>query len=206
MRLTLFSFLLFLMVGGLQAQVFTIDTIGPSVLSRIEGKSYPKGCPVPLSDLRYLRLSHFDREGREHVGEMICNKRIAQDLTDIFRELYQARYPIERMRLIDEYDADDEQSMRDNNTSCFCYRVISGSTTLSNHALGMAVDVNPLYNPYHRGQIVQPANARKYCNRRGSFPYKIKQGDLLHRLFTAKGFRWGGSWKAYKDYQHFDKK
>jgi hypothetical protein len=171
----------------------------------MQGRSFPVGCSIPRSDLRYLRVLHYDAGGQVQQGELVCNKAIAQDLIDIFHQLYHAHYPIERMRLIDDYDADDEQSMRANNTSCFCFRAISGSHKLSKHAQGLAIDINPLYNPYQKGAKVQPANARRYCNRAASFPYKIEKGDLLYRLFVSHGFSWGGSWRSLKDYQHFEK-
>ena len=176
----------------------------------MQGRSWPEGCALRRSDFRYLRVSHFDAEKKEHVGEMVCNKAIAADLLEIFRELYRQKYPIQRIRLIDDYEAKDEQSMRDNNTSCFCYRRVSGTAKLSKHAMGMAVDVNTLYNPYVRTgkdgrQIVEPATATKYVDRSKSFPYKIVKGDLLYRLFLQHGFKWGGSWRTMKDWQHFEK-
>ena len=192
------------------AQTFTAQPIPDSVFQRMKGRSYPEGCTVARADLRYLRLSYIDAEGCEHVGEMICNKAIAKDLLDIFRELYRQKYPIERIRLIDDYEASDERSMRDNNTSSFCFRKVSGTTKLSKHALGMAVDVNTLYNPYVRTgkdgrRIVEPSTAVKYVDRTRSFPYKIVKGDLLYRLFLQHGFQWGGSWRTMKDWQHFEK-
>lgn len=205
----LIAILLFV-VNSSMAQTFTVQPIPDTVFQRMLGRSYPEGCTVARTDLRYLRLSHVDAEGREHVGEMVCNKAIAQDLIDIFRELYRQKYPIQRIRLIDDYEASDERSMRDNNTSCFCYRTISGSKKLSKHALGMAIDVNTLYNPYvytgKDGQsVVEPVTASRYVDRTKSFPYKIEKGDLLHRLFLQLGFRWGGSWRTMKDWQHFEK-
>jgi hypothetical protein len=205
----LIAILLFV-VNSSMAQTFTVQPIPDTVFQRMLGRSYPEGCTVARTDLRYLRLSHVDAEGREHVGEMVCNKAIAQDLIDIFRELYRQKYPIQRIRLIDDYEASDERSMRDNNTSCFCYRTISGSKKLSKHALGMAIDVNTLYNPYvytgKDGQrVVEPVTASRYVDRTKSFPYKIEKGDLLHRLFLQHGFRWGGSWRTMKDWQHFEK-
>ena len=205
----LIAILLFV-VNSSMAQTFTVQPIPDTVFQRMLGRSYPEGCTVARTDLRYLRLSHVDAEGREHVGEMVCNKAIAQDLIDIFRELYRQKYPIQRIRLIDDYEASDERSMRDNNTSCFCYRTISGSQKLSKHALGMAIDVNTLYNPYvytgKDGQrVVEPVTASRYVDRTKSFPYKIEKGDLLHRLFLQHGFRWGGSWRTMKDWQHFEK-
>ena len=193
-----------------EAQEFSVQSIPDSVFQRMQGRSWPKNCTVWRDDLRYLRLSHFDAGGKEHVGEMVCNKAIANDLLEIFRELYRQKYPIQRIRLIDDYDADDERSMRDNNSSCFCFRRVSGTTKLSKHAMGMAVDINTLYNPYVRTckdgrRIVEPATAEKYVDRRKSFPYKIVKGDLLHRLFLQHGFKWGGSWRTMKDWQHFEK-
>lgn len=207
-------FLLLILFGlftvGVGAQEFSIQLIPDSVFLRMQGRSWPEGCTVRRADLRYLRLSHFDAEKNEHVGEMVCNKAIANDLLEIFRELYSQKYPIQRIRLIDDYDAEDERSMRDNNTSCFCYRKVSGTTKLSKHAMGMAVDVNTLYNPYvrtgkNKRRIVEPATAVKYVDRNKSFPYKIVKGDLLYRLFIQHGFKWGGSWRTVKDWQHFEK-
>ncbi len=189
---------------------FGIDTISDRVFSRMKGKSFKADCTVKRSDLRYLRTLHSDADGKIHIGEMVCNKAIAQDLLDIFRQLYDARYPIERMVLIDEYEADDEMSMRANNTSCFNFRRVAGSAKLSKHAQGLAVDINTLYNPYVRKRkdgtwVVQPATARKYADRRGQFLYKIEKGDLLYQLFIQHGFKWGGAWQSLKDYQHFEK-
>lgn len=191
-------------------QGFSIQEISDSVFARMQGKSFPAHCTVKRSDLRYLQVLHVDAEGVTHRGEMVCNKAIAEDLLEIFQELYRQRYPIERMRLIDDYDADDERSMQDNNSSSFCYRVVEGSTKLSKHAQGMAVDVNTLYNPCVRKRkdgtvLVQPSTAKRYTNRSRKFPYKIVEGDLMFRLFTERGFQWGGHWKSLKDYQHFEK-
>lgn len=203
-------FLFCLSVIGMAAQVFSVQPIPDSVFQRMQGRSWPEGCTVRRADLRYLRLSHVDADKKEHVGEMVCNKAIANDLLEIFRELYRQKYPIQHIRLIDDYEGDDERAMRDNNTSSFCYRKISGSTKLSKHAMGMAVDINTLYNPYVRTgkdgrRIVEPATAVKYVDRRKSFPYKIVKGDLLYRLFLQHGFKWGGSWRTVKDWQHFEK-
>ena len=178
----------------------------------MQGKTWHDNPYIRRSDLRYLRISHYDLEGRVHVGEMICNKLIADKLIAIFRELYAAHYPIQRMRLPDNYDADDERQMRDNNPSCFCYRNVSGSKNLSKHARGLAIDINTLYNPYIRyskkdgSRIVEPATAVKYCDRKANFPYKITTSDLCYKLFIKHGFTWGGAWRTMKDYQHFEYK
>lgn len=184
---------------------FTVSELSDSIFLLMQGKSYPTRCTVRRSDLRYLSVLHVNAEGCVHKGELVCNKAIADDLLVIFRRLYEARYPIERMQLIDHYDADDERSMAHNNTSCFCYRVINGSTKLSKHSLGMAVDLNPLYNPCVKGKMVQPKSGWRYADRSGSFRYKIVRGDLAWRLFTQHGFQWGGAWRSLKDWQHFEK-
>lgn len=189
---------------------FAAEEIPDNVWQRMQGKTYTENPHIKRSDLRHIRVLHWDYDNQTHIGEMICNKKIASDLVEIFKELYAAHYPIQRMVLPDEYDADDERQMRANNSSCFCYRNIAGSKTLSKHALGMAVDLNTLYNPYVKRRkdgtlFVQPANATKYCNRKATFPYKITKDDLAYKLFTKHGFRWGGSWPKYKDYQHFDR-
>ncbi len=189
---------------------FCAGPVPDAVLARMKGKSLPAGCPVSVSDLRYVRVLHYGTDGRVRMGELVCNKRIADDLLHIFRTLYDERYPVQSIRLIDDFGADDERSMRANNTSCFCYREVKGSRKLSAHALGMAVDLNPLYNPCCRrmrnGKMsVQPSGAAKYCNRNARFPYKITRSDLAYKLFTGSGFGWGGAWRSVKDYQHFEK-
>ncbi len=157
-----------------------------------------------------LQVQHIGFDGQTHQGMLVCNKRISADLRQIFAELYRQHYPIERIRPISEYDDDDERSMRDNNTSCYCYRVVKGSKKLSKHARGLAVDINPLYNPCVRRKkdgtlLVQPATGKPYVDRSGKFKYKITASDLCYRLFLKHGFSWGGSWKTLKDYQHFEK-
>ena len=197
-------------VGSSVSAVFSVEAIPDSIFRLMQGRSYTAGCTIPRSELRYLRLSHVDAEGQEHVGELVCHRRIAQEVCDIFRALYQARYPVERMQLIDRYEADDERSMQANNTSCFNYRTVVGTRMLSAHARGMAIDLNPRYNPHVRQsggkRCVSPRGSQSYADRSKSYPYKIVQGDLAHRLFRQHGFQWGGAWRSSKDYQHFEKK
>ena len=190
---------------------FYYEPLSDSVKERITGISYPEtGCTVPYDDLAYVGLLYIDFDGEEQTGELICNKAIAQDITEIFYELYRNDYRIERVRLIDEYGGDDTLSMLDNNTSCFNYRVVDGTTRLSRHAYGCAVDINPFYNPYvvynknGSGETyISPKGSEIYADRSQDFPYKIDEKDLCYKLFTAHGFTWGGNWNATKDYQHF---
>ena len=189
---------------------FLATAIPDSVWTRMQGKTYHQNAYIQRSDLRYLRLHYVDFEGEERVGEMVCNRAIADDLLDIFRQLFEARYPIERIQLPDDFDADDERQMRANNTSCFCFRVIKGSSKLSAHAQGLAVDLNPLYNPCVKTRrdgtlFIQPSTAAPYVDRSRCFAHKIDRQDLAYRLFIQHGFSWGGAWRSSKDYQHFEK-
>ena len=203
-------FFLWLVGVGASAQDFYQQEITDDIFSRIEGKSFKANCTTSREDLRYLRVLHYNKDREVQEGELICHKDIAEDLLAIFQELYKAAYPIERMVLIDEYDADDEASMRANNTSAFNFRRASGMKRLSSHSTGMAIDINPLYNPLVRwrdGHIrVFPTDASPYVDRSKDFPYKIVRGDLCYRLFKKHGFFWGGDWKNSKDYQHFEKR
>lgn len=205
MRILLTAIALLAAVAAQAQDTFAIDTISDALLQRMRGKSMPEGCTISPKELRHLTLLHYDLEGRVRQGELVCNRRIADDLLCIFQELYRQHYPIGSVRLIDDYDADDERSMQANNTSCFCFRTIAGSTKISKHAQGMAIDINPLFNPCVKGRRVQPASARKYADRQRRFPCKITTGDLCYRLFTERGFKWGGAWNSLKDYQHFEK-
>ena len=190
---------------------FSASPISDDIFALMQGRSYKEGCPVAREDLRYLTVLHRDSLGRSLVGEMVVNKDIADDVVDIFKALYEASYPIEKMRLIDYYDADDHASMIDNNSSAFNYRPRAHQSAISKHALGLAIDINPLYNPYclttEDGRvIIEPMEARQYVNRVFESPYKIEKGDLCWTLFREHGFWWGGGWaNRTRDYQHFEK-
>ena len=190
---------------GELAEGFYYEELSEAIKSRITGKSYPTDCNVHYSDLRYVKVLHYDFNGNEREGELICATEVAQELTNIFYELYLAKYPIEKMVLIDEYGADDIASMKDNNTSCFNYRVIEGSKNLSNHSYGLAIDINPLINPYVKGDYVSPKEAKPYVDRSQIKLGMIDKDDLCYKLFTKYGWKWGGSWNTVKDYQHFEK-
>lgn len=189
---------------------FVKQEITEEIFSRIQGLSYSDECSLPLSQLNYIKVLHYGFDGVVHEGELIVNKQIADDIIEIFKELFEAKYPIEKMTLIDEYNADDDISMEDNNTSCFNYREIQGTSTLSNHSYGMAIDINPLYNPYvkenSKETIILPKSARSYTDRELDCEYYIKKDDICYNAFIKRGFTWGGDWKSVKDYQHFERK
>jgi len=195
---------------------FYYEPISDKLRRYMTGISYPAGGKedvppeITFEELCYLHILHYDFHGNPTEGELICNAAIAQDLAEIFYELYCNEYRLEKVLLIDEYDGDDTASMEDNNTSCFNYRTVADSSSLSLHAYGLAVDINPLYNPYisytEAGtEVIAPVSAQPYADRSAGFPYKIDTDDLCCKLFLQHGFIWGGNWNNVKDYQHFQK-
>lgn len=191
-------------------ELFSAGEISEEIYGRIAGCSYRQNEQIFIEDLRYLRVLHMGFDGNVHVGELIVNKAVSEDILEIMEALYNAEYPIEKMVLVDEYGGDDEASMSDNNTSAFNYRTVAGTNKLSNHSFGTAIDINPLYNPYVKvrndGSItVSPETGRQYADRTADFPYKIDRDGICYQLFTEHGFQWGGDWNSVKDYQHFEK-
>lgn len=164
--------------------------------------SWRMGCPVELADLCLLEVPHVVMTGGSSVGEMVVNGAVADALLDVFAELYAMGFPIERMDLIDAYGGDDNASMAANNTSAFNCRIIPGTSQLSQHAYGLAVDLNPALNPYmFNAESVLPPGSEKYLDRSLDVPGMI--GGRVVEAFAAIGWSWGGAWDGLKDYHHF---
>ena len=191
-------------------EMFYIRKIDDDTFASMQGKSYPENCTIPRSALRRVRILSRGFDRATHIGELIVNVSRAEDFRYIFQRLYFKDYELEKVQPIDAYDGKDRRSMKDNNTSCFNYRVVAGSNNLSNHAYGVAVDVNPKINPYvwwsHGKQKVSPKNGAPYADRSKDFPHKITHSDLCYKLFHKRGYFWGGDWIYTKDYQHFQKR
>lgn len=188
---------------------FYYEPISDVIWERIQGKSFGEDCTINVDDLRYVRVLYIDFYGAIAEGELIVNKQVAQDVVEIFKEIYDKKYPIEKIRLIDDYNANDEKSMADNNTSAFNFRMIEGTTTVSDHSFGLAIDINPLYNPYIQKMgnktTILPKEGEGYADRSLEFDYKIRKGDACYKAFTSRGWKWGGEWEGTIDYQHFYK-
>lgn len=194
-------------------QSFEIKTDG-YVYGRINGKSYYDNPNVALGDLRYLKLLHYNFDHQLQVGELIVNQALAEEMLDIFRELYEAEYEIQSMYLVDNYwtgdgESSDTASIDVNNTSAFNYRPVTGGGKLSKHAYGQAIDLNPQQNPYVSYKSGTPkwyhSNANEYIERNTGLDHVITHDDLAFKLFNAHGYQWGGDWNTPKDYQHFEK-
>ncbi len=186
---------------------YTKSNITPNIKQRmLKGNSYRDGCPVKLKDLNYLRVKYIGFDNKEHMGELIVNKAIANDIISIFKELYNIKYPIRRMNLVSNYNGSDFASIEADNTSAFNCRFVDGTHKWSNHSYGRAIDINPIENPYvSNSGHTSHKKSKKFLER-----YKAKgvilKNDKVVKIFKKYGFRWGGDWRCCKDYQHFDKK
>ncbi|CAB4717591.1 MAG: hypothetical protein F2667_09335 [Actinobacteria bacterium] len=192
--------------AALPAFASTVRRIGPA-LRRTMTSHDPATCPVPLADLRHLTLSYVGFDGRSYRGQLVVAAEVASDVLSVFAALYESRFPIQRMRLIDAYDGDDELSMAANNTSAYNCRTVAGTDRWSDHAYGRAIDINPLQNPYVVGETVLPRAGRAFVSvdrtRGARTPAGvIHEGDVAHRAFERLGWSWGGFYTD-PDYQHF---
>jgi poly-gamma-glutamate synthesis protein (capsule biosynthesis protein) len=184
----------------------SVERVTPLLRERMSS-SHHAGCPVPWRKLRYLQLSYFGFDGRPHTGELVVAAAYARDIVGVFGTLYDARWPIRRMRLVDAYGGDDDRSMAADNTSGFNCRRVKGSAEWSAHAFGAAIDVNPVQNPYLTPSSVFPPDSRRFAALDRSAEALVPDGtirsdDVVVRAFAAIGWEWGGSW-AVPDYQHF---
>ncbi len=180
-----------------------VKKIELNLFKKMKGVSYRKGCPMKVDQLRHVRLTHWNEKGEIHWGEVIVAQEVADSIVAVFKELYQIEFPIQQMRLVSEFDGDDNKSMRANNTSAFNCRPIKGTQKWSQHSYGKAIDVNPFWNPWVRGAKVDPPSAKKYADRSLNTKGMIKSGSETVEIFKKNGWIWGGTWKRTKDYQHF---
>lgn len=180
----------------------SIGPVTPAIRQRM-GETWSSACPVALADLRYLTVSFRGFDDRAHTGELVVAAAAAEDVVSVFAALFAADFPIEEMRLPTTADLDAPPTGDGNNTAGLVCRAARGTTSWSAHAYGLAIDVNPFLNPYHKGDLVLPERASAYLDRSRTQPGIIHDGDLVVREFARIGWTWGGSWTSLKDYQHF---
>ncbi len=190
----------------------SISKITPEIKKRmIKGSSWRKGCPVSLENLRYLRITHIDFNGKDTTGEIIVHKDVSHEVTEIFEALYKMGYPVYRMKLVSDYKGNDWQSIESGNTSAFNCRSATGSKKWSKHSYGKAIDINPIENPYiaRSGRISHKASLkyRKRVHKNSTYADKaiLLKNDKATKIFEKYGWKWGGDWSGVKDYQHFSK-
>jgi hypothetical protein len=191
---------------ALNAAEFRVAAIAPPLLEKMRKTTWRPSCPVPLEDLRQITVTYLDFQKKRATGILIAHKDVAPEVRDIFRDLFRRGFPIERITPIEEFNGDDDASMAANNTSAFNCRDVTGQPgKFSNHSWGRAIDINPLINPYVKGDKVYPPEGRKYLNRDLDLPGSINRGGYVVKRFLKAGWKWGGDWSELKDYQHFEK-
>ncbi len=182
----------------------TVERLPPAVIQKMTGVSWRPGCPVPLERLRLLRMSYWGFDNAAHNGLLIVRDDVAVSVIDVFRRMYNARFPIQRMQLVDDFGGSDARSLAANNTSAFNCRAIDGRPGVwSQHSFGVAIDIDPVQNPWVRGTTVDPPAGRAYLDRGHVRPGMIVAGDIVVSAFAAHGWGWGGNFNNAKDYQHF---
>lgn len=177
--------------------------ISERLAARMKGKSWHKGCPVPIKRLRVVRVSYHGWDGERQVGRLVVHKDAVGAIINALEAMYDAGFKIHRMYLVDRYDASDRKSMRADNTSAFNCRYMAGTNSWSQHAYGRAIDINPVENPYVSGDHVSPRKGRPYADRSQHAKGMIHRRGAAVRGFKAQGWGWGGKWSSAKDYQHF---
>jgi hypothetical protein len=178
----------------------TDRAVPASVLAR---SSWTEDCPVASTDLRYVTVSFRGFDGRAHTGELLVNEKAATGLISVFRQLFAANFPIERMRISSAAELNAAPTGDGNTTEAFACRPVRGQTSWSQHAYGLAVDINPFQNPYHKGKVVLPELATAYLDRTSAWPGIVKQRGPVVRAFHSIGWQWGGDYQSLKDYMHF---
>jgi hypothetical protein len=182
------------------AFVAAVGRVPDDVLAR---STWVPQCPVARDDLRHVTLSFWGFDQRPHTGELLLHAEVAHDVVEVFRALFEARFPIEEMRITRADELHAPPTGDGNNTGAFVCRPVSGGSSWSQHASGRAVDVNPFHNPYVRGGLVVPELASTYVDRSHVRPGMIVPGGVVERAFDAIGWGWGGHWSSAKDWMHF---
>jgi hypothetical protein len=191
--------------GHDHAPEFSSSPLDAELRKRMTGKSWHEGCPVGLGKLRLLEVAYWDFDGDQNQGRLVVHHRVAKDVLAAMETLFNRRFQIRRMVLIDRYGADDQRSMNADNTSAFNCRFIAGQPGVwSEHAYGRAIDINPVENPYiSPGGSVSPPKGEPFADRSKNAKGMIHAGDMVVRAFADHGWEWGGNWSPEKDYQHF---
>jgi hypothetical protein len=192
--------------AGNYAFLYQVQPLSNKAQKRMLNTTWHAGCPVPLSDLVSVQVRYWDFQQKNHMGELIVNKKLAMEVVDIFRGLYYQHFPIASMLPMEAFAGDDQKAMAANNSSMFDCRVMTADhLKFSRHSYGAAIDINPWQNPYVEGSEVKPPQGRNYLRRLYLVPGMIGPDTAIYDLFKQKGWVWGGDWTEPKDYQHFEK-
>jgi hypothetical protein len=185
----------------------SIRSIPKKIQLQMQNSPWHHRCPINLDELAYIKMTYWGYDNKTHVGVLITNNALAEEVVDIFKVLYNHRFPIQQMAPMDFFNNDDHASMEANNTSSFNCRSVSGYPGLfSQHSYGRAIDINPLINPYIKKNSILPINAGQFVDRKKPYPGKITKPSVIYNEFIKYGWDWGGNWYDVQDYQHFEKR
>ncbi|MDO7867644.1 M15 family metallopeptidase [Nocardioides jiangxiensis] len=188
-------------VAELPGSGFAARIVAPAPADVIARSTWQPGCPVGKEDLAWVRLTFRGFDGARHTGELLLNRSVAAPVASVFRELWRQRFPLEEMRVTTRAELDAPPYGDGNDTSAFVCRPAVGSSRFSEHAYGLAVDVNPFQNPYTKGDLVLPELAGSYVDRDPLRPGMLTPGAIA--AFARIGWEWGGDWHTLKDRHHF---
>ena len=186
--------------------VFTREPLPEHIIQQITGVTFHDSTPFGYDFLTYLTVTHANFDGESQIGHLIVADSIGDEVLEIFQEIYAARFPIYSILLIDYFDASDYESMAANNSHAFNFRYIAGTTRISRHGYGMAIDINPVQNPYYRNGVIWPTIGEPYLDRSIIRPGMIVPGDAVYTAFISRGWTWGGNWTSPRDYHHFERR
>lgn len=188
-----------------------VSNIPPEIQKLMIGHTWHIGCPVSFDQLAYLRLSYWGYDNKSHVGELIVHKSLANETLQIFKKLYDIKFPIQQMvlperlpKLINTVSPGVETSLANNTSGFYCRQDTQRPSEISSHSYGLAIDINPLFNPALEGKNIEPETGKKYLDRKINYPGMIKENSPAFLIFTSHGWYWGGFYKQV-DYMHFTK-
>ncbi|MEU4418932.1 M15 family metallopeptidase, partial [Nocardia salmonicida] len=190
-------------VPPLAGSGFASDTVVPAPADVLARSTWRPGCPVAADELAWVRVAFRGFDGRRHTGELLVNSRVAVHLVSVFNRLWDARFPFEQLKITTLAERDAAPTGDGNVTGAFVCRATRGASTFSQHAYGLAIDVNPFQNPYVKGTVVLPELASAYVDRDRLLEGMVTADGPVVRAFASIGWEWGGSWRTLKDYQHF---
>jgi len=190
-------------VAALPGRGFAARIVTPPPDRAIGRSSWAPRCPVAREQLAWLRLTFWGFDDRRHTGELLVDATVADDVVGVFEALYRARFPMEQVVVVGPYEPGGPTTGDGNGTGAFVCRPVAGGSSYSEHAYGLAVDVNTFQNPYLRDGVVLPELASAYLNRAWTRAGMITPAGPVVRAFAAIGWDWGGDWRTLKDYQHF---
>ncbi|QBX55289.1 M15 family peptidase [Nocardioides seonyuensis] len=190
---------------ALPGEGYAARVVVPAPRHVIRRSTWRPGCPVGRRDLAWVRLAFWGFDARRHTGELLVHRTVARDVAKVFGRLYRARFPMEQVVVVPTWDPEAPPTGDGNGTGAFVCRASTGTSYFSQHAYGLAIDVNTFQNPYAKGQVLLPELASSYLRRDEVRPGMITADGPVVEAFASIGWEWGGDWRRSLDYQHFSR-